>query len=209
MGRAFWKCQQCGDCCKGLLVQKEHGLEGLPLFQSEVQLFAPELVFPSAGWGIKGRTRPRPEKVILYQLDAERCPHLSDDNKCQIYQSRPLVCRSFPFRPKKYPLSPRRLPLSDECKVAIDMGLKCREYRRLRGNPYMITREHYAALVELSEVMLPIWRAPWRFDLHSKRWRRIWPMLANSDPDPEPLPSYAEFVDGGGMLPALQQLTEW
>lgn len=192
MERAFWKCQQCGNCCKDLLVDFEHELGGLPLFQSEVQLFPPELIFPGAGQGIKGKARPRPEQVVAYQLDAERCPHLSDDNKCQIYQSRPLFCRSFPFKPAK-------LLFFGECKIAIDADRKCREHRRLRENRYMITKEHYAALADLAKAIIPIWRASWRFDLRSKHWKPIAPTLMDGEPDPESLPSYAEFAAGGGI----------
>jgi len=184
MEMAFWTCQQCGDCCKGLLRPEEHGLEGLYLFPSEITLFPSEVVFPSAAQGMNAKAKPRPEEVILYQLAVERCPHLSDSNRCQIYESRPLVCCSFPFTPSG-------------SSIVVDP--ECREHKRLRQQSYLPSKEHYEAFVQLSEALRPFLRAPWRFDLRSKRWKFIQPILAHGQPGPKPFPSYDQFVAAGGI----------
>jgi len=69
---------------------------GLLLTPKEAGLFPRELVKPYMGTERKGKSRPRPAQIIAYQLDAENCPHLEEDNSCRIYDKRPLSCQAFP-----------------------------------------------------------------------------------------------------------------
>ena len=41
------------------------------------------------------------EEIYIYNSDHKRCMFLGSDNLCMIYESRPLVCRMYPFLWKK------------------------------------------------------------------------------------------------------------
>jgi Fe-S-cluster containining protein len=38
-----------------------------------------------------------PKKYLLYQLNANTCPHIDNKNKCLVYDKRPLMCKAFPY----------------------------------------------------------------------------------------------------------------
>ena len=88
-------CKQCGKCCT-LLAKKEW--TGISLFPWEKHLFPPEDIRPSLGLG------ENPEdpdfKIFLYTYNVPGCKYLRE-TQCTIYQQRPLVCRSYPFRVTK------------------------------------------------------------------------------------------------------------
>jgi Fe-S-cluster containining protein len=68
---------------------------GISLFPWEKQLFPEEDIKPSLGLGDDPE---HPEfKIILYTYDKPGCVYL-EENLCKIYNQRPLVCRSYPFR---------------------------------------------------------------------------------------------------------------
>ncbi|MCW4009525.1 MAG: YkgJ family cysteine cluster protein [Candidatus Bathyarchaeota archaeon] len=89
---ADFECSRCATCCRNLLEDSGKMLRGLPLTEAETQLYPAEIVAPKLGVGITG-----PDKVILYQLNVNCCPHLNQQNQCKIYAKRPLMCRSFPI----------------------------------------------------------------------------------------------------------------
>jgi len=55
-------------------------------------LFESKNIFPQMAFGTD-----KPTHVFFYQLNLGVCPHLSEKNECQIYENRPLICRSYPF----------------------------------------------------------------------------------------------------------------
>lgn len=90
------KCSKCGNCCSALL----------PLSQTEINRL--KKIIKSRN--IKEHKQP----VIVQALDLT-CPFLTDDNLCQIYADRPLICKAFKcdskpteedFRMIKEPLIP-------------------------------------------------------------------------------------------------------
>jgi Fe-S-cluster containining protein len=87
-----FECLQCATCCRNLLETKEGKSRGLTLTEKETGFFSPEFILPKLAVGLK-----EPQTIILYQLNIKSCPHISEKNLCQIYQSRPLVCQSFPI----------------------------------------------------------------------------------------------------------------
>lgn len=87
-----FECLQCATCCRNLLEEKDGKIKGLTLTEKEAKLFPSELVSPKLAIGVEG-----PQTIILYQLNAKCCPHISEKNLCQIYHIRPLVCQSFPI----------------------------------------------------------------------------------------------------------------
>lgn len=70
------KCSKCGNCCTALL----------PLQESEVTRLKKL---------IKDRhLKPHKQPIVVQAIDLT-CPFLSDDNLCQIYDERPLICKIF------------------------------------------------------------------------------------------------------------------
>jgi Fe-S-cluster containining protein len=87
-------CNGCGKCCK------KFGEKGLPLFDFEVEKLR-------KSYKGKEKLDIRPTEIfldrksgkrfaVLYGLFNEPCIFLKDD-KCQIYNERFLICRSFPI----------------------------------------------------------------------------------------------------------------
>ena len=61
---------------------------GLYLNPDEVKLFKEEEVKPLFKYK---------DQIIAYQMILNACPHYKD-NKCGIYENRPLGCKSFPLK---------------------------------------------------------------------------------------------------------------
>ena len=89
-------CTQCGRCCSNL--RRGDETTGLTLFPDEKDLFPHETVRPHLGRGEESVT-----EIFTYQHTENVCTHLVD-NLCQIYESRPLMCRSFPVKIGAYGL---------------------------------------------------------------------------------------------------------
>jgi len=110
-----FKCQHCGECCKDFKSDINHGEENnfisniqflinypnLTLFSWEAKEFQEELkkinskreVLPSTVlFDLEGKKKV----VITYTLDTGECPFLKEE-KCSIYENRPLICRIFPL----------------------------------------------------------------------------------------------------------------
>jgi len=87
-----FKCQMCGWCCSHLV---EGSWNGLSLFPWEKHMFTQKKVQPHLGYGAS----PKDEgfKVFLYKYVEPVCEKLKG-NRCTIHETRPLICRSYPFR---------------------------------------------------------------------------------------------------------------
>ena len=78
-------CRMTGNCCRNLIlvdrgrpVRTERQLRRLRRRQPEYKMFQPHGAPPAEGhWRF-------------------RCRNLGPDNRCQIYQSRPEICRRYP-----------------------------------------------------------------------------------------------------------------
>ena len=85
-----FQCQGCAKCCTNLIIDDEAGLLLLP---EETHYFPADMISPCQAVG----SYPGDSKftIITYQLNRNICPKLND-NKCTIYENRPITCRSFP-----------------------------------------------------------------------------------------------------------------
>ncbi len=66
-----FKCKCCGECCSNFL----------PLKQDEIKTMK--------------RLAKKENKHPLIQNWYVRCPFLDNNNKCDIYENRPLICREY------------------------------------------------------------------------------------------------------------------
>ena len=89
MSDAIYECDQCGACCKHLIVEVD-GLDTL----REPRLF-PAAIKEGSGW------RPTTQRDLdgdegrrLLLTCGTTCAFLSSDNRCTIYPTRPNVCVS-------------------------------------------------------------------------------------------------------------------
>jgi len=95
MEKIVFNCLRCGHCCQNLINEVKGELKGLGLDFEETKLFPEKFVSPSFGIGYGGKDRPK--HILIYQLNVNECPHLSEGNLCKIHEKRPLSCRAFPL----------------------------------------------------------------------------------------------------------------
>ena len=71
----MFECKKCGECCFGYSIPVAH----LHIDQEE---------FLKAR-GFKLNSTP----LGMYLISSDRCPHLTAENLCDIYDTRPKICR--------------------------------------------------------------------------------------------------------------------
>ena len=100
-GKIRFECLKCGACCRNLHIKTDLGrgwiIVGLFVMPQERKLFPADIIVPLYGAGLKGRSRVRPEVTFAYQITEDTCPHLTEENLCDIYSKRLLACRAFPL----------------------------------------------------------------------------------------------------------------
>ena len=96
-----FNCLSCGSCCRRILIKDEVELlpvVGLCLKPDERKLFKKHTettIHPYIGIKRKGQSKVN---VLLYQMVSEPCPLLDlETNRCTVYDSRPMICRAYPF----------------------------------------------------------------------------------------------------------------
>ena len=159
-------CLKCGHCCRNLLHKKYEIITGVSLTPEETGLFPQEHIFPSTGIGHYGR----PKKIITYQLNLNTCPYLQEQ-RCTIYDRRPLACRAYPFEMEK--VEPMRILIDENCRwfkekvVAKGLTKKVLTYRKK-----IIAREEYEACWKLFQHGREFIESKnkWWFDLSRKAW---------------------------------------
>jgi Fe-S-cluster containining protein len=87
-----FKCKMCGWCCSNLV---DSSWSGLSLFTWEKHMFTQKKVQLHLGYGASPKDKGF--KVFLYKYVEPVCEKLRDC-RCTIHETRPLVCRSYPFR---------------------------------------------------------------------------------------------------------------
>jgi len=87
-----FKCYRCGYCCRNLVTESPYGLVGMFLMPGERRLFPKTNIRPYLAVGMNG-----PDKNIAYQYAEMVCPHITEDNRCKIYDQRPMTCRAYPL----------------------------------------------------------------------------------------------------------------
>ena len=159
-------CVQCGECCRNLLTE-QYGLKlGLFLFPAECKLFPSGDIAPLYGYGVKGRSRPRPAVIGFYQYTRNICEHLTPDNKCSIYEKRPLACRAFPVE-----WTPEGIHLDRTCRFI-------REHLEEGETFIAVPAKLFPADVLIAETKITnailayarAYEVGWTYDLRTKRW---------------------------------------
>lgn len=82
-----FKCIHCGNCCSHLTASQGSYKWGLYLSPSEAKFFPQEYVSPLF---------KHDNTIFAYQVNVNVCPNLKD-NRCIIYENRPLGCKTFPL----------------------------------------------------------------------------------------------------------------
>lgn len=168
-----FECRKCGKCCRNLITKKKPR-QGLMLLPEECHLFSKEHVIPS--WGVGKHPKKDDFQMITYQMTENVCPQYKE-SKCQIYQNRPIKCRSYPLEAivnhklkrivwmispdcswsqemkKRYPLSP---PQNSIPKNSI-------EYRTS-----LVLSEFYRQI----DLQIGKMRS-WQFDVVKRKWVRM------------------------------------
>ena len=75
----YGKCNMCGECCKYLIIPTS-------------KLKPMDIEFYEA----RGCEIIEEENFSWVKIPF-KCPHLDENNKCKIYENRPLVCKEAPF----------------------------------------------------------------------------------------------------------------
>ena len=83
-----WRCQRCGECCKDQVKRKRRIL----LTDYDIARIKKDMVEEKFCKKIKPNG---PYKYMMIQKDGS-CIFLSN-NRCTIYEKRPLICRFYPF----------------------------------------------------------------------------------------------------------------
>ena len=158
-----FECLKCGKCCKNLLRETKTGLHGLNLLPSERNLFSQKMISPYMGVG-----RKKPEQIILFQLTEIVCPHLLDNNQCEIYDKRPLACRAFPI------VSVEDRPLiTTECSSINESGeitIIAPEETRAKEQ---LSQYIKGIMEEKARLYAPAHIHAWEYDLSTKKWVQI------------------------------------
>ncbi|MFC1704897.1 YkgJ family cysteine cluster protein [Nanoarchaeota archaeon] len=85
-----FKCGRCGECCKRLyILLNDSDIKNIEKLGYVLDCFSE--VEPVGEF--KG-------KRVLRKVD-ERCIFLTKDNLCKIYESRPEICKKYPFFDKE------------------------------------------------------------------------------------------------------------
>ena len=106
----------CGQCCSHLRIGDEKA--GLTLFPDEIQLYPENTIRPHYGKGVI-----EPSSIFTYQHTENVCVHLKD-NKCSIYETRPLMCRSFPVK-----IGASGIRFSKGCEAVLSITHRSAPYR--------------------------------------------------------------------------------
>ena len=127
-----FKCLKCGDCCKSLRSTK---IKGLLIQPHELDLFPREHVELCLG---KGKSPNHSQFVIwAFQLIDDTCPHLKE-NRCMIYDNRPIFCRAYPFRMRsRLDTGKFLVSIAPECSAlrkAMDSGVFARAHVNMVEN---------------------------------------------------------------------------
>lgn len=145
----------CGRCCSHLRIGDE--TSGLTLFPDEVHLFPEETVKPHLGKGMI-----EPTTIFTYQYTGNVCVHLVD-NICEIYEERPLMCRSFPVK-----LGVNGLRFAPGCEAVLNM---LRNSKTIEGE-----QDEVQAAIETAERLTEFHSGfyederEWKYNLVSEQW---------------------------------------
>ena len=176
-----FECLQCGRCCIDILIDALGSLKGPYLSKEEAEVFPPDTVSPSIGRGhdVDNIT------VTRYQINQAHCPHLIEDNQCQIYDKRPLVCRRFPLMFSSGNIT--NIAHGDDCKFISrkESELGYHLYFYFRKHQFVcpscwVAHDKEHALIKLHGIDTAMSRMNmYSYDLWHRRWNLIDEMLTS------------------------------
>lgn len=82
--KIMWRCVNSGNCCK----------QDVPLHKEEVDSGVFEM--KDGGDSLSYTNK------FIKGVKGQRCPYLTDSNKCKVYNQRPLKCKTYPFVPMQH-----------------------------------------------------------------------------------------------------------
>jgi len=96
------QCNGCSLCCYGLF---EIGSADIPLLAEGLSQLHPsrrkaiirravEIIAATSHPNLR-EASPQEKDAFFERTSTTRCPNLSDDGRCLVYEHRPLVCRTF------------------------------------------------------------------------------------------------------------------
>ena len=88
-----FECTACGKCCTN-----HDGHDFVFLTEQDISKAAEKLELTRTEFNKKYTRRARDQRVLKDRGD--RCIFLSPEGLCEIYDARPLQCRTFPFWPE-------------------------------------------------------------------------------------------------------------
>lgn len=117
-------CNACGACCRVIYVERSPEEIRAMASLTRVLGIPSDMQFAAKHWRPLSReeamkrnpyyTRQLPEHGYLYT-----CDQLGDDGKCRAYETRPLVCRGYPW----YGEAARSIPWADpECGYRVEVS---------------------------------------------------------------------------------------
>lgn len=167
-----FECLQCGSCCRNLRVNMGEWTLGLFLLPDETKFFPEDKIFPMWAIGLKGRSRPRPETIGVFQLDSATCIHMTEKNTCRIYDKRPVICHA-------HPLS---LTIEQDRTINASVNASCKGARKIPSNTHIKLSDYFsddiikasaAASAYLQRMFHESAGLIWLFDLRSHKWKRV------------------------------------
>lgn len=126
-------CQQCGDCCRGLMVpllpEEKARLEGIDWGEISPRLAGKTLFVENPGLSLESSPRFRLAKLGV------GCAFLEEDGRCLIherlgYEAKPLICRLFPL-----------VLVETPSEVVASASFACRSVAAGEGTPLAQQRE--------------------------------------------------------------------
>ena len=161
-----FQCKKCGTCCRNLMEDRNYIdiHNGMFLTAREIRLFQRKLISPHFAIG-----KNKPRHIISYQLNVTVCPHLTEKNKCRIYDKRPLTCKAFPLE-----VISAELTLSLKCPI-VNSHMK----DKVRAPWKLLTTEIDAVQRSrkyISNRCQKYGKASsklWDFDLRTKSWKVV------------------------------------
>ena len=166
-----FKCLQCGRCCHFQTNGSQSKVTGISLFPSERILFPEDIIKPQVGIG--RNPSDKKFKIIAYQMFENTCPLLIN-NKCTIYEKRPIACRAFPLYPFIIVGRGVITKVDPYCTALEKMGI-VKPDESVVFNPSSLSNETFYVneLSKISSQILRKFKRAWVYESISDKWKRF------------------------------------
>ncbi|MEM7311210.1 MAG: YkgJ family cysteine cluster protein [Planctomycetota bacterium] len=109
-----FECTQCGNCCRN------HG-EYAYVYLAATDVAAMSRRLKLAPKVFLERYCVLEDGMVSLRMDRPACPFLGEDNRCGVYEVRPMQCRTWPFWEENLKRKVWKGPVKD-CCPGIDQG---------------------------------------------------------------------------------------